>query len=48
MAAPGDQVQLDATDPKPMREDFPAARLEVTDRLLFTGEPPLMPRVAPV
>src|SRR5438874_5505628 len=48
MTSPGDHVQLDAADPKPMRDDLPASGLEVTDRLLLAGEPPLMPRVAPI
>ena len=48
MTAPGDQVQLDAADAKAMRDDLPAAGLEITDRLLFTGKAALVARVGPV
>jgi len=45
MTAPGDQVQLDPADAKAMRDDLPASRLEVADRLLLPREPALMPWV---
>src|SRR5438105_1877709 len=48
MTAPGDHIQLNAADAKPMRDHFPAASLEIADRLLFAGEPPLVPGVGPI
>jgi hypothetical protein len=47
MAAPGDEVQLDAPHPKAMRHHFPASGLEITDRLFFTGEPSLVAGICP-
>ena len=46
--APSDQVQFDAADAKPVRDDFPASRLEVPDRLFLPVETPLVPRVRPI
>jgi hypothetical protein len=46
-ATPRDEVDLDATHAKAMADDVPAARLQVTDGLFFTGEPPLVARVRP-
>jgi hypothetical protein len=47
MTTPSHQVQLDPANPKAMRDDFPASAFEKPYRLFFTGEPPLMPRIAP-
>ena len=46
-APPGDEVDLDATNPKPVRDHLPATGLEVADRLLFAARGPPMPRVRP-
>ena len=48
MTAPGHQVQLDSADAKAVCDDFPTAALEIPYRLLFAGESPLMPGVAPI
>jgi len=48
MTAPDHQVQLDSANAKAVRDDFPPAALEIPHRLLFAGEPPLMPGVAPI
>ena len=48
VAAPGDEVQLDATDPKAVRHDLPALALEIANRLLFTGEATTVAIVSPV
>ena len=37
--APGDEIDLDSTNAKPMRHDFPATALKIANRLFFTGEP---------
>ena len=47
-AAPGDEIDLDSTDAKAMRQDFPATTLKITHRLLFTGEAAPMTRVFPI
>ncbi|HLQ16804.1 MAG TPA: hypothetical protein VK256_13230 [Candidatus Eisenbacteria bacterium] len=48
MPSAGDQVELDSADAKAVRDDFPAAALEIPHRVLFTGEPSLMTRIGPV
>ena len=47
-AAPGDEIDLDSTNAKPMRHDFPATALKIANRLFFTGEPSPMARVTPI
>src|SRR5207237_7278749 len=48
MAAPGDEVELDAAYAKAVRDDVPTLRLEKTDGLLFTGQPALMAGICPI
>ena len=48
VAAPRDKVQLDPSNAKAVRDDLPTAGLQVTDRLLFTGQSSLLTRVAPM
>lgn len=47
MPSPGHQIQLDAADPKAMRNDIPATTLEKADGKLFAGEAPLMTGIGP-
>ena len=46
--APGDEVELDAAHPKAVRHDLPTSALEITDRLLFTGDAEAMAWIAPI
>src|SRR5256885_17068571 len=46
--SPGNEVDLDASNAEAMRDDFPASRLQVTDRLRFGGQAALMARVRPI
>src|SRR5437899_7396536 len=46
--APGDEIDLDSTKPKPMRHDFPATALKIANRLFFTGQPSPIARVNPI
>ena len=48
VAAPRDKVQLDPSNAKAVRDDLPTAGLQVTDRLLFTGQSSLLTRIAPM
>lgn len=48
VTAPGDEIQLDATDPKAVRYDLPALALEIANRLLFTGEATTVAIVGPI
>jgi len=47
-ATPGDEVDLDAADTKPMGEDVPATGLQETNGLFFTGKTALMARIGPL
>src|SRR2546429_7627970 len=46
--APRNEIELDSSNAEAMRHDLPTAALEIADRLLFTREPALTPRVGPI
>jgi hypothetical protein len=48
VTAPGHQIQLDSADAKAMRDNLPASALEKPNRLLLTGEAPLVAIISPI
>ncbi len=48
LTSSGHQVQLDSADAKAMGNDVPATALEKPNRVFFTGEAALVPRIGPI
>jgi hypothetical protein len=48
VSAPRNEIELDSPHAEAVGDKLPTAALQKPDRLLFTGEAPLMSRVAPI